>query len=193
MRCHHPVRGVPSSLTPSASVDATSCVAPFATAFLRGAFAFGASAISSVAALAIAGALLPDFIGKYLLPPAHATMDYLAIMLAWMANWKWAIAWSSQPAWWALILSAVGIVISIRPGVIAQVWTFYNKSNSHSRPIFWREDFQRLWHRPALLGNQRAGDGQTQHHRFLTTSSWPSVSDQLPSHSSAHARGDLAP
>ena len=75
-----------------------------------------------VTPLAIAGALLPDFIGKWLLIPAHTTMDYLAIMLAWMANWKWAVAWSSQPAWWALILSAVGIVISIRPGVIAESW-----------------------------------------------------------------------
>ena len=75
-----------------------------------------------VTPLAIAGALLPDFIGKWLLMPAHATMDYLAIMLAWMASWKWAIAWSSQPAWWALILSAIGIVIAIRPGSIRQSW-----------------------------------------------------------------------
>ncbi|MBU3601851.1 DNA internalization-related competence protein ComEC/Rec2 [Polynucleobacter sp. AM-25C3] len=75
-----------------------------------------------VTPLAIAGALLPDFIGKWLLVPAHATMDYLAIMLAWMANWKWAIAWSNQPAWWALILSAIGIVIAIRPGSIRQSW-----------------------------------------------------------------------
>jgi competence protein ComEC len=75
-----------------------------------------------VTPLAIAGALLPDFIGKWLLLPAHATMDYLAIILAWMANWKWAIAWSSQPAWWALLLSVIGIVISIRPGLILESW-----------------------------------------------------------------------
>jgi competence protein ComEC len=75
-----------------------------------------------VTPLAIAGALLPDFIGKWLLIPAHATMDYLAIMLAWMASWRWAIAWSSQPAWWALALSMIGIVIAIRPGVIQESW-----------------------------------------------------------------------
>jgi len=75
-----------------------------------------------VTPLAIAGALLPDFIGKWLLLPAHTTMDYLAIMLAWMANWKWAIAWSSQPAWWAIALSTIGIVMSIRPGIIAESW-----------------------------------------------------------------------
>ena len=75
-----------------------------------------------VTPLAIAGALLPDFIGKWLLMPAHATMDYLAIMLAWMASWKWAIAWSSQPAWWAIALSTIGIIIAIRPGSIQESW-----------------------------------------------------------------------
>lgn len=75
-----------------------------------------------VTPLAIAGALLPDFIGKWLLIPAHATMDYLSIMLAWMASWRWAIAWSSQPAWWALVLSVVGIVVAIRPGAIRESW-----------------------------------------------------------------------
>ena len=75
-----------------------------------------------VTPLAIAGALLPDFIGKWLLIPAHTTMDYLAIMLTWMASWRWAIAWSSQPAWWALVLSTIGIVIAIRPGAIQESW-----------------------------------------------------------------------
>jgi competence protein ComEC len=31
----------------------------------------------------------------------------------------------------------------------AQVWTFSKKDNALSRPIFWREYFRRLWHRPA--------------------------------------------
>jgi competence protein ComEC len=75
-----------------------------------------------VTPLAIAGALLPDFIGRWLLIPAHATMDYLAIMLAWMANWRWAIAWSSQPAWWAIAFSTIGIIIAIRPGAIQESW-----------------------------------------------------------------------
>jgi competence protein ComEC len=75
-----------------------------------------------VTPLAIAGALLPDFIGKWLLIAAHATMDYLTIMLTWMANWKWSIAWSSQPAWWAIALSAIGIIMAIRPGSIHESW-----------------------------------------------------------------------
>jgi competence protein ComEC len=73
-----------------------------------------------VTPLAIAGALLPDFIGKWLLIPAHVTMDCLAIMLAWMASWRWAIAWSSQPAWWAITLCTIGIVMAIRPGYIRE-------------------------------------------------------------------------
>ncbi|QWE16006.1 DNA internalization-related competence protein ComEC/Rec2 [Polynucleobacter sp. AP-Nino-20-G2] len=75
-----------------------------------------------VTPLAIAGALLPEFIGKWLLLPAHATMEYLAVMLAWMASWRWAVAWSNQPAWWALGLSTIGIVIAIRPGKLADAW-----------------------------------------------------------------------
>jgi competence protein ComEC len=75
-----------------------------------------------VTPLAIAGALLPDFIGQWLLLPAHTTMEYLAILLSWMASWKWAIAWSSQPSWWALVLSSVGIVTAIRPGRIVESW-----------------------------------------------------------------------
>ncbi|MBU3620696.1 DNA internalization-related competence protein ComEC/Rec2 [Polynucleobacter sp. CS-Odin-A6] len=94
----------------------TSIVSPFANAIAIPVVSY------IVTPLAIAGALLPDFIGKWLLLPAHATMDYLAIMLTWMAQWRWAIAWSSQPAWWALALSAVGIVIAIRPGGIMESW-----------------------------------------------------------------------
>jgi competence protein ComEC len=43
-------------------------------------------------------------------------------MLAWMANWKWSIAWSSQPTWWAIALSTIGIIIAIRPGSIQENW-----------------------------------------------------------------------
>lgn len=71
-----------------------------------------------VTPLAIAGALLPDFIGKWLLILAHLTMEYLALVLSWMANWTWAVAWAHQPAWWALLISTLGIIIAIRPGDI---------------------------------------------------------------------------
>jgi len=75
-----------------------------------------------VTPLAIAGALLPQFIGKWLLLPAHMTMEYLAILLDWMANFKWAVAFSNQPEWWALGLSIAGIVIAIRPGALCDSW-----------------------------------------------------------------------
>ena len=75
-----------------------------------------------VTPLAIGGALLPDFIGKWLLLPAHASMECLAIVLRWMASWKWAVVWSSQPAWWVLLISGVGIIVAIRPGAIEDSW-----------------------------------------------------------------------
>ena len=75
-----------------------------------------------VTPLAISGALLPDFIGKWLLLPAHASMECLAIVLRWMASWKWAVVWSSQPAWWLLMISGVGIIVAIRPGAIKDSW-----------------------------------------------------------------------
>ncbi|QKM63677.1 DNA internalization-related competence protein ComEC/Rec2 [Polynucleobacter antarcticus] len=90
-----------------------SLASPFANAFAIPIVSY------IVTPLAIAGALLPDFIGKWLLIPAHLTMEYLAMLLSWMANWKWAVAWSNQPTWWALLLSTIGIIIAIRPGSIA--------------------------------------------------------------------------
>lgn len=75
-----------------------------------------------VTPLAIAGALLPEFIGRWLLLPAHASMEYLAQLLDWMASWKWSVIWARQPAWWALLLSSVGIICVIRPGKIFDGW-----------------------------------------------------------------------
>ena len=71
-----------------------------------------------VTPLALSGALLPEFMAKYLLLFAHVTMDYLAMVLRWFASWPWAVAWSHQPPWWALALAGLGIVLAIRPGSI---------------------------------------------------------------------------
>jgi competence protein ComEC len=75
-----------------------------------------------VTPLAIAGALLPEFFGKWLLIPAHAVMKYLAILLEWMASWNWAVAWSSQPLWWLLVPSIVGVIYAIQPGELLVSW-----------------------------------------------------------------------
>ena len=75
-----------------------------------------------VTPLAIAGALLPDFIGRLLLIPAHASMEYLALVLEWMASWSWSVAWASQPALWLMAISCIGIAYSIRPGVLLNDW-----------------------------------------------------------------------
>lgn len=75
-----------------------------------------------VTPLAIIGAILPTFIGRWLMWPAHAAMEYLAIALEWMANWSWSVVWSKQPEWWLLLAPGVGIVYAIRPGEIADTW-----------------------------------------------------------------------
>ena len=77
-----------------------------------------------VTPLAIVGALLPEFLGKWLMMPAHASMEYLAVLLNWMANWPWSVVWSSQPAWWVLALSGIGIIYAIQPGEIRKTWHF---------------------------------------------------------------------
>ncbi|QWD61271.1 DNA internalization-related competence protein ComEC/Rec2 [Polynucleobacter sp. MWH-UH25E] len=75
-----------------------------------------------VTPLAIAGALLPEFLGKWLLIPAHAVMECLATLLEWMASWDWAVVWSSQPMWWILAPSIIGIIYAIRPGELSSSW-----------------------------------------------------------------------
>ena len=75
-----------------------------------------------VTPLAIAGALLPEFIGRWLLLMAHISMEYLSECLHWMASWKWSVLWQQQPKWWALLLSGIGIVYAIAPGPIKQNW-----------------------------------------------------------------------
>lgn len=75
-----------------------------------------------VTPLAIAGALLPEFIGRWLIWPAHAAMEYLAIALEWMVSWSWSVVWARQPELWALLLSGIGIVYAIRPGDISKSW-----------------------------------------------------------------------
>ena len=75
-----------------------------------------------VTPLAITGALLPEFLGKWLLIPAHTVMEYLATLLEWMASWSWAVVWSSQPHWWLLVLSVVGVIYAIQPGELLSSW-----------------------------------------------------------------------
>ncbi len=89
-----------------------------------------------VTPLAIAGALLPEFIGRWLLLPAHASMEYLAIALEWMASWNWAVIWSRQPEWWALVLSGCGMIYAIRPGDIVDSWRSRLLGITLSIPLF---------------------------------------------------------
>lgn len=77
-----------------------------------------------VTPLSIVGAFLPDFIGRWFLISAHASMEYLAIMLTWMANWKWSVIWAKQPEYWALIVPMAGIIYAIQPGALRLTWKY---------------------------------------------------------------------
>ncbi|WP_251368359.1 DNA internalization-related competence protein ComEC/Rec2 [Polynucleobacter sp. AP-Kolm-20A-A1] len=89
-----------------------------------------------VTPLAIMGALLPEFIGKWLMVPAHASMEYLAILLDWMAKLSWAVVWSRQPEWWMLVISGAGIIYAIRPGELYKFWFLRMLALGLSVPLF---------------------------------------------------------
>ena len=89
-----------------------------------------------VTPLAILGAMLPEFIGRWLIWPAHAAMEYLAVVLEWMAGWSWSVVWSKQPEWWALLISGLGIVYAIRPGDILDAWKWRVLGIAFCIPLF---------------------------------------------------------
>lgn len=88
-----------------------------------------------VTPLAIIGALLPAFLGKWLMLPAHAAMEYLAMILDWMASWDWSVLWSRQPEWWLMGASGVGIIYAIRPGEIQKTWYLRGLALCFSIPL----------------------------------------------------------
>ncbi|WP_370629071.1 DNA internalization-related competence protein ComEC/Rec2 [Polynucleobacter sp. 15G-AUS-farblos] len=89
-----------------------------------------------VTPLAIAGALLPDFIGRWLLLAAHISMEYLSECLHWMASWKWSVLWQPQPEWWALLLSGIGITYAIAPGPLSLNWRSRTAALCLLTPLF---------------------------------------------------------
>jgi len=89
-----------------------------------------------VTPLAIAGALLPQLLGKWLVLLAHTSMECLAIALDWMASWNWSVVWAGQPVWWILLLSGVGITYAIRPGSLLSNWRMRTLALSLSIPLF---------------------------------------------------------
>ena len=89
-----------------------------------------------VTPLAIAGALLPEFAGRWLIFPAHEAMEYMAILLEWMASWRWSVAWIRQPAIWTLFLATLGIIYAIRPGEISKSWQWRCLGLGLTIPLF---------------------------------------------------------
>ncbi len=79
---------------------------------------------------------MPEFIGKWLMVPAHGSMEYLAIFLDWMSKLRWAVVWSKQPDWWMLVISGAGIIYAIRPGELYQFWFLRVLALGLSVPLF---------------------------------------------------------
>jgi len=75
-----------------------------------------------VTPFAIAGALLPEWLGQWLLRLAHLSMDYLGVALTEFSSWSWAVHRSHEPALWALAIASLGVAIAIRPGNLVDSW-----------------------------------------------------------------------
>ena len=75
-----------------------------------------------VTPFAIAGALLPEWLGQWLLRLAHLSMDYLGVALTEFSSWSWAVHRSHEPALWALVIASLGVAVAIRPGYLIDSW-----------------------------------------------------------------------
>jgi len=75
-----------------------------------------------VTPFAIAGALLPEWLGQWLLRLAHLSMDYLGVALTEFSSWSWAVHRSHEPALWALAIASLGVAIAIQPGNLVDSW-----------------------------------------------------------------------
>jgi len=75
-----------------------------------------------VTPFAIAGALLPEWLGEWFLKLAHLSMEYLGIALTKFAGLSWAVHRSHEPTIWALSIASLGVIMAIRPGDLLDSW-----------------------------------------------------------------------
>jgi len=90
-----------------------------------------------VTPLAIAGALLPEWISHILLHLAHSAMELTARYLHYLAQFDWVVLWSHQPTWWSLALSSLGIYLHIRPGPLRDQFLLRIFGLILIIPLFW--------------------------------------------------------
>lgn len=91
-----------------------------------------------VTPLAIAGALLPEWLTPIFLYLAHAAMEWVAQYLEWLAQFDWAVLWSHQPALWTMGLSMLGIYLHIHPGPIRKYPLRRLLGLALCIPLFWQ-------------------------------------------------------
>ncbi len=75
-----------------------------------------------VTPLAMLGAFLPWFLGDTFLWIAHTIFSILMILIRPLAQWEWSSIAGAKPPGWHLLLSLMGVVICIRPGILLQSW-----------------------------------------------------------------------
>ena len=75
-----------------------------------------------VTPFAMLGAFLPWFLGDFFLWIAHTIFAVLMILIRPLAQWEWASITGAKPSGWLLLISFIGVVICIRPGVLIESW-----------------------------------------------------------------------
>ncbi len=75
-----------------------------------------------VTPFAMLGAFLPWFLGDMFLWIGHAIFSLLMILIRPLAQWEWSSIAGAKPQGWHLLLSLMGVVICIRPGILIESW-----------------------------------------------------------------------
>jgi len=75
-----------------------------------------------VTPFAMLGAFLPWFFGEVFLWLAHTIFSLLMFLIRPLAQWEWSSIIGAKPLGWHLLLSLIGVVICIRPGILIESW-----------------------------------------------------------------------
>jgi competence protein ComEC len=75
-----------------------------------------------VTPFAMLGAFLPWFLGDVFLWIAHSIFSLLMILIRPLGQWEWSSITGAKPTGWHLLLSLIGVIICIRPGILIESW-----------------------------------------------------------------------
>ena len=75
-----------------------------------------------VTPFAMLGAFLPWFFGDVFLWIAHTIFSLLMILIRPLGQMEWSSISGAKPSGWHLLLSLLGVIICIRPGILIESW-----------------------------------------------------------------------